>query len=258
MGLEASRHRAIAAGLAVVAGAPSVAWGMLGSDYLTDDFWVALAFERDGIVKGVSDLAFVVPARPASALYYLIIYQGIGQHPLLQALLMAVINGAAAVFVWLALRCVVQERTALITALLFAVGPNRSATRMWFAVGPYPLAVACLAVATVVLYRRDRIGWAGALLVTGVLLSEGTAVLALLVLVPWVLEDARGRWRGALVAAGSVIAAALFMFVLSPKRGQVGPGPFDYVETISHGLFGRGFWGQSVLGDLAVIASVVG
>lgn len=250
--LGSGHCRRMAAVLAVLAAGPSVAWGVVGADYLTDDFGVAYTLVQKGLLAGFWEFAFVAPGRPAMAPYHVLIYQGIGERFLLQALLLAVLNAGTALLLWQALRCVVRERTALLAALVFAVVPNRGATRLWFVLGANLLAVACLAGAVILLYRHARFAPAVVLLLTGIAAYEGIAGVGFLVITGWWLQARGPRRRRAVVAWASIAASALAAWAFSPKRDVNGPGPFDHVGTISSGVFGSGFWGSEAVGAVGL------
>lgn len=248
------RGAAAPTAIALLAAFPSILWAARGADYLTDDFPVARLIAREGLLQGGWQLGTVGPARPAAAPYYLLVYDVIGANVIAQALLLAALNALVAVIVWRALLTVVSEHTALLAATVFAVAPNRGATRLWFQLGPYLVALACLAVGAALLLGRDRYVSGAALVVLSILTYEGVAGVALLCVGGWLLQQRGRRWppAAAVVAvAGSAIAT---MWVLSPKRDAEGPGPFDHVDTIGSGVLGAGFWGNELLGAIGILA----
>ena len=235
---------------------PSIAWGLTGADYLTDDFDVAHRISSMGVVEGAFDLSFDAPARPLVGPYYLLLYEVIGERFLVQALLMGALNAALTVVVWAALRAVVGARTALLAALVFAVVPNRASTRLWFVLGPNLLAATCIAAGAVLLVRRRKMA-ATTLFVTGILNYEGVAGLAAMVLIWWWWQDRSERLRYAAMALVPVVVATATIWVLSPKRDGNSPGPFMNLDTIVPGLLGAGFWGMRGLAPLGMIAIIV-
>lgn len=234
--------------LGVAAAVPSLAWGLLGADYLSDDFSVAEGFVRRGVVDGALELSLVGPARPLVGPYYVLTHHIIGERFLLHAVVMALLNAGLVVGLWAALRTVVTERTALLAALMFAVVPNRASTRLWFAVGPNVLALTCVVVGAFLLVRKGKALPAAGLFVAAVLLYEGVAGVAAVVVLWWWLGDRRNRTRGAALAAVPLAFAVGAAWVVSPKRAGNSPGPFDNVSTIGPAQLGSGFWGTEVAG----------
>lgn len=235
---------------------PSLAWGIKGADYLTDDFVLANDMARRGVLRSSWDLAVVAPRRPGAAPYFGMIYGAIGDHPAVQASLLAVLNALVVLVLWRALRRVISPDAALVAALVFAVVPNRGSTRMWFAVGSNVLALVCVLVGFV-LASRERHPPAVVALVLGVLMYEGVAGLALLAVVWWWSGAPRERWARALTPAGAVVVTAGVLWAVSPKRDVDGPGPFHHAGTILSGVLGHGFWGNEVVGALASMAILV-
>lgn len=247
------RDQRIGLGLALLAALPSLAWAVAGADLLTDDFVVTRGLQTSGLVAGMWDLAFEAPARPGAAPYFVVTFLGIGDHPMVQALLMALLNGAAVVVLWRLLARVVSRDAALAAALVFALVPNRGSTRLWFAVGSNLFGLILVGVGAVVLLERKRPWLAGAVLAAAVLTYEGTAGLAGAVVVGWWLLDAGRRTRQAVGLLGILGGAALLLFVLSPKHDVEGPGPFENARTTVEGLLGFGFWGSRGLGTLGAL-----
>jgi hypothetical protein len=242
--------------IAVLAAIPSIAWGLAGADYLSDDFWVAHELVANGVLEGAMNLSFEAPARPAVGPYYVLAYQVLGDRPVLHAVLMGSLNALVALLVWRALREVVTSRTALLAALAFAVVPNRGATRLWFVLGPNLVSLACLAGGAFLLLRRGRVGTAVALFVVGILAHEGIAAVAALVIGWWWLQDRRARLRPAAVALAPVAAITTVALLVSPKRGGSSPGPLANLDTLGAGQLGAGFWGSDLLGAIAMVVLV--
>lgn len=236
---------------------PSALWAS-GAGYLSDDYVVARNLQRAGLLRGLWDLATVAPARPGAAPYYLAVYEGIGSHSAIQALVLAALNALVALAVWQAMRAVVRERTATVAALVFAAAPNRGATRMWFQVGPYLVAVGLVALVVVLLWRADRPLLAATLAVLAVLTYEGTAGVAVAAFGGWAVGDPRARRWPAFSALTAIAAAALAAWASSPKLDVDGPGPFEHAGTIPSGLLGSGLWGHDAAGAVGLAALVAG
>lgn len=253
----ASRWPVLLLGLAATV--PSLAWGLLGADYLSDDLWVALGFVRRGVVDGAIELSFVGPARPLVGPYYVLTHYIIGERFLLQAIVMALLNAGLVVGLWAALRTIVTEQTALLATLVFAVVPNRASTRLWFAVGPNVLALTCVVVGAFLLVRKGKALPAAGLFVSAVLFHEGVAGVAGVIVLWWWLGDRRNRTRGAALAAVPLVVAVGAAWVVSPKRAGNSPGPFHNVSTIGPAQLGSGFWGSEVAGlagGMVILAAI--
>lgn len=190
----------------------------------------------------------MAPARPLVGPYYVVSYGLIGDRPVLQALVLAVLNAGMVVLVWRALRLVVSGRTALLAGAILAVVPNRASTRLWFVLGPNLLAVALLALGAVLLLRHRRALPAAVLFVAAISLYEGLAGVAVLVVAWWWLQDRVGRARCAATVLAPVVAATVAAWVVSPKRSGASPGPFTNVSSLGPAQLGAGFWGVEVLG----------
>ena len=240
----------------MLAAIPSIAWGLAGADYLTDDFWVAHELVANGLVEGAMNLSFEAPARPAVGPYYVLAYQVIGDRLVLHAVLMGALNALVALLVWHALGQVVGSRTALLAALAFAVVPNRGATRLWFVLGPNLVSVACLAGGAFLLLRRERVWPASGLFVVGILAHEGVAGVAALVIGWWWLQDRRARFRPAGVALAPVAAITAVALLVSPKRDGSSPGPLSNLDTLGAGQLGAGFWGSDLVGAVGMVVLV--
>lgn len=238
------------AAIAVLAAAPSVAWAVVGAGYLSDDFSLANQLRSQGVVTTVRYLG-----RPLGGLYHALVVATLGERPAAQALLLAGLNAAVAVAVWLALRAVLDDRTALVAALVFAVAPNRAATRLWFICGPNVLALALVAVGAVALLRSGRLGWAMAAFLAGMLLYEGAAGVAALALGWWWLEDRRARLGRAVAAGGVLAVTAAGVLAASPKVRFSRPEPFRNLGTLGQGTLGQGLWGSHVLGAAGILAA---
>ena len=225
----------------------------MGADYLSDDFTVAHGIARLGILDGMLDLSFQAPARPLVGPYYVVTYQLIGERMLLHAIVMALLNGVVAVAVWHALRTVVGKRTALLAALVFAVVPNRGATRLWFVLGPNLLAVALLGAGAVLLLRRQQVLTSTVLFVAAILAYEGVAGVAALVVAWWWVQERATRTRHAVLALGAVVATTAGAWAISPKRGGDGPRMLANLDTLSPAQLGAGFWGSDALAGGRVV-----
>lgn len=233
----------------ILGGLPSLFWALWGADYLTDDFVVAMWFEHMGIAEALRSIAVERPGRPLAGFYYLFIYQGIGDAPMLQALWLGLVNGAMAAAVQRTSLLFVSARTAFLGGVLIALMPDRATSRLWFVVGSYVLAIIIVCLATQVLWRKRWILPSAILFASSVLLYEGVIGLAVISGAWWTWS--KRAWRGGAIVLAGPVAAALVMLALSPKAGGL---RFGAVDTIAHGLFGEGLWGPGVLGLVGLIA----
>jgi hypothetical protein len=246
--------------LAALAAAPSLAWAARGADLLTDDYGHLLVYRDTGAAGALWSWATENPARPVAALYHLLTYGLVGDRPALQALVLAIVNGACAAAIWGWGRRWGAPHLSLGAALLFAVAPNRTASRYWVATGNYVLAP-LLALVGYHLLRDKQRPWLAALAFTAAILTlEAVIGLVLAMLVAWVVVDPRERWTAATLVLLPGVLAALVVTAMSPK---VGVHDFDIVlslQTLPYGLFGVGLWGDlAPLGlVLLAVAFVIG
>lgn len=253
-------ERAVDVGVAALAMGPSALWAANGASYLSDDFAVALELHQRGIVDGLAHLAFNQTGRPLAGIYYVLIYDVVGRQMVLQALVLGALNALVALVLIRALRVIVQPWTAAIAGLVFAVIPNRSATRLWFVTGPNLLALLAVLLAVLALTRTRPAVWsAGSLLVAGIWMHEGVGGLALLVILWWGWQDRPARMARAASLAAAVCVALGVVFALSPKRADDGPAAFDNLATATQGVLGAGVWGTGLatVGALVILVAVV-
>ncbi len=250
-GLVAGAERIRVGLLALAASLPSLASGLLGGGFLTDDWGVWLVFDQNGLVDGLWQLAFEQPARPFAAPYYAVLYEVIGDRPVLQGLIIAAVNASLLVTAWLFGRHVLPAKVLWPTLVVFALAPNHAMTRLWFVVGTYPLALAMMFLGLWQLLRRRNLAAAG-LLAAGTLVYEGVVVLAVTLVVMWAAPAWRERLRAAFVAVTPAVVVAAGLFLLSPKRDGDGPDPFDNASSLVSAHFGTGMW------EYPLLAQVVG
>lgn len=245
------RDRLLAVLLGLLAAGPSLLWAARDPAFISDDFAVSGRLHAEGW-RYLVELSFEQPARPLAGPYYALIYLGIGDRPVIHALVLAAANVALVLAGWRLARAVVRPRTADLAALVLAVVPNRGASRLWFVVGNYPLATAGVLVGLLLLVRR-RIAWPAApLLVASILLYEGVAGLAGVGVVLWWAAAPRPRLRPALVTGAAMAAAAATLFLLSPKRSTT-----EYladVGTFAGGQWGLGLWRVEPVGTIVALA----
>lgn len=250
---RAVSERAAVGVIAAVAALPTLYWGLTDAAFISDDHWISYWFDELGIWRSLDRIAFNSPGRPLAGPYYLFVYEVIGSGPLVQSLLLAALNAALVVSLWRLGRRAIPTSLLLCALAAFAVLPNRGATRLWFVVGTYPLAMA-MAVTSVVLLVRGRALLAGGLLAAAILLYEGVAGLGLALVLLVVLAD-RARWRAGAIVAGAGAAAAGAAYINSPRRpGASGVGPFGSADTLGAGLMGEGLTGEEMVGPVLAVA----
>lgn len=237
--------------LACAAALPSLATGLFGGGFLTDDWAVWLVFDQNGLMEGLWQLAFEQPARPLAAPYYAVLYEVIGDRPVIQAIVIAVVNAFVVVAAWLFGRRVLPPNVLWPTLEVFALAPNHAMTRSWFVVGTYPLALALVFVGLWQLVRGRHVAAAG-LLFVATLLYEGVVVLAIAIVLMWAAAAWKARLRPAIVAVSPTVVLAAGLFLLSPKRSGDGPKPFNNASSLLSAHFGTGMW------EYPLLARVVG
>lgn len=227
--------------IAIAAAVPSFASGILGGGFLTDDWSVWLVFDRNGVAEGLWQLAFEQPARPLAAPYYVLLYELIGDRPMVQGLLIATVNAFLVVSAWLFGRRVVPSHVLWPTLVVFALAPNHAMTRLWFVVGNYPLALAIVFFGLWQLTKM-RLVAAAALLAGAVLMYEGVVVLAVVMALLWAAPAMEQRLRPVMVTVSPTVIVAGALFLLSPKRSGAGPKPFNNASSLFSAHFGTGMW----------------
>jgi len=240
-----------AVALGALGALPSILWAVGRPGYLTDDFAVARTFDR-GLLEGMYEAGFEQPARPLVGPYWWLVYDVIGDRPVVQALLLALLNGSLAAAAWLVARRLFRPHMALAVGLVVALAPNRGSTRLWFIVGSYVLVAALGLLAVWLLWCADRPWASAAVFTTSALLYEGVVGLAGAAIALWWWEDRGARLRVAVAVAAPVGAVAVLMLLISPKGGE-GPGPFDNAGTLPHGLFGAGLWDAVGAGEVGLV-----
>ena len=227
------------AAIALVSAGPTLVWAFTGARLMHDDWGLADSFAQGDLVYRWSQFwlrATEAPARPGGAVYYALSYAAFGMRPVLHALLLALVNGVLGILLFLVAERLWRTDIAFWIAMVYAALPNRGSTRLWFAVGNYPLAVVLL-LGGVLLLLRGRPLVAASVLAAGVLTYEGIFALALLAVAVWVLADLAKRWRTGLMAMIPILAASALLFFLSPKRkGLAGVGGFDRLVSSQFGV----------------------
>jgi hypothetical protein len=235
---------------AVAASMPSIVWAATGAGFISDDWFISSRFRRLGVLDAMWEHAFVTPARPVVALYNAAIYAGVGERPVVQALIMAAINMALVVALWLLGTHLLPRRLLAPAVLAYALLPNRAATRLWFAAGPPALSLTFAALGILMLIRR-RTFVSGALLVVSCLLYEASIVFAFVVAAAWGAQALADRWRQVVIALTPAAIAAVLSYLRSPKRtGSGGPAPFENALTLLPAQFGNGLWSAPAISNL--------
>lgn len=242
--------------VSLLAALPSIAAGLVGGGFLTDDWAVWLMFDRLGVLDGMWHLAFEQPARPLVAPYYAFVYLVVGDSPVIQGLLLGGANALVLVSAWACGRRFVPARILGPSLVVFAIAPSHAMTRLWTIVATYPMAMA-LVLLGVREVDRGRLVRGAAFLAAATLLYEGSVGLGLGLLGLWALADLRGRLPPAVLVAVPTVAAAVFAYAVSPKR-DLGPQPLNNLGTLYPGNLGVGLWGSSTVTVVAGVALMLG
>lgn len=150
--------------------------GQLG--FYSDD-WNLLAAFREAEQSGRSVIGATLPSygvRPVQGIYLALLYDAFGLRPLGYHLVnTAVIAACVALFYMLLLRLRVTRAEAFASALVFAVLPQLSTVRVWYAAFQIPLsmAFALAAMHAQLSFRRSRRAWVLAVAVGAACLSIG-------------------------------------------------------------------------------------
>jgi hypothetical protein len=246
------------AGIGLVAAVPSLVWSVGGATFMHDDWWLADAYGSGaGHLWGAFwDGAVSTPARPGASLYYTISYGLFGTHPVLHVLLLAMVNGALGIFVYVVAERLWRTEIAVWVALVYAALPNRGSTRLWAAVAPNALAVVLVLGAVLLLLRGHHL-WAGIVLGAAVLTYEGVLFLAALAVAHWVVQERKERLLKGAIACAPIALAAAFIFLRSPKRSTT-PSNVDIVDRIVSTQFGSAIFEWSTLSAVGFAAIVFG
>jgi len=244
--------------IALLSAAPTLVWAASGARLMHDDWGLANSFAQGDVSYRWSQLwlrATEAPARPGGAVYYALSYAAFGTRPVLHALLLAAVNGALGVLVFLVAERLWGTNIGFWIAIVYAALPNRGSTRLWFAVGNYPLAVVLLLIGVLLLLRGRPLA-AAVVLAAAVLTYEAVFALALLAVMVWILADLSKRWRVGLAAVVPILAAGATLFLISPKRkGLSGVGGFDRLVSSQ---FGVGAFEWSSVARFAPVVALVG
>lgn len=248
--------------VAAVAALPTLTWAFGGGDLLVDD-WYFSAMAR---FEGPGALPF--RSRPLESGYDAVTFGLLGAHPLPHLLVLAGLNGAAAVLVWQVARRLLPAGPAVLTALAWAVLPNRGSMRLWISNGPHMLSLCLLLGAALLVARRyrreDRAGSVpavAALVALAALAYEGSIALglALAVAAAWRAGGTlRRRVAGAAACTMVMGLVAAFIFSGSPKRAGEGYGAFEHAGALVPAHFGVGVLPPGLLpAGVVVLAAVV-
>ncbi|MGH9277405.1 MAG: glycosyltransferase family 39 protein, partial [Acidimicrobiales bacterium] len=176
--------------LALAAALPTLVWAFWGGDLIVDDWYFAAVARFEGITD------FPFRWRPVASSYHALTFSLLGAHSLPHLLLLAGLNGLAAVLVWQVARRLLPTRLAVLTSLAWVSLPNRGSMRLWITNAPNMLSLCLLLWAALLVcrqYREEkRAGSVPAvvgLVVLSALAYEGSIALGLLVV-------AAAAWRG--------------------------------------------------------------
>jgi hypothetical protein len=230
--------------IGVAAALPTLVWALAGGDLLVDDWFFAAAAEY----RGPSALPFL--SRPLESGYNALTFHLLGDRPLAHLLLLAVLNGVAAVLVWQVARRQLPTRLAVLTTLAWTALPNRGSMRLWISNAPHVLSL-CLLLSAALLTCRQWKREPGAanvpvvvgLVVLAALAYEGSILLGLCVALAVGWRSGATRRDHVLragAAAAPVAVAALTISLNSPKRAGEGIPPFEHFSALVPAHFGVG------------------
>ena len=242
--------------VAGVAGAlPSLVWAAKGADFIHDDWGVAAAFRTNGVWDATVDRLTSI-GRPLSAVYDGLTYGLLGARPWAHVLVMAALNGLAAVLVLrVSIRLLGVGVAAWVTAVWVAL-PNRAATRLWIVMGPQVLAL-CLLLAGVLLLLQTRPVPAGLVMGAGILAYEAVAALALAAVAAfWFQNRRQAGLRSVVASLAPIVVAVAVVFAVSPKDAN-GTTFFARATTVFAAHWGTGVYGArwAYAGALVVLVA---
>jgi len=271
MAMRTSRpNRLVTALVAAAAALPSLLWSVRGGDLLVDDWHFAAVAHFRGWGGFGPYLS-----RPLEGAYDAVMFTVFGDHPLPHILVLAALNGLAAVLVWFLARRLLPIRLAVLTTAVWVALPNRGSTRLWISNGPHVMSL-CLLLGGALLASgpagahaegRDavagsnagRLRWALVLVVLAALAYEGSIALGALVVAGGAMRSGgtvaeKGRRLASVLTP--VAATGALMFLLSPKHGAGANayGPFQNSSRIIAAHFGTAVLpaGLSLIGALAM------
>lgn len=224
--------------------------GRLG--FYSDDWGLFAAFQLspDRSIAGLLRPSFV--DRPLQGIYSILLYRAFGLHPFGYHLVNAVALASGVVLLYLVLRRLQPSRTcALGVALIYAVLPNFTTDRFWFAAFAAPLSIVFYLLSLLMdldAANKERAAWlarrgaALAAMLVSLLLYE--TALPLFLLNP-LLAHYRGRrgWRFSMdlgINAVTIAAVAVYKIKTSPRM-HAPHGVMALMSSIARNLFRRGF-----------------
>jgi hypothetical protein len=213
------------AGFAALGASFTVVYLLRGGGLVQDDLsWAAFA-RFDGISRFEANITH----RPIEGLYHWLIYTAFEDWAAPHLLLLAGLNALVAVMVWRLARSHLPVRYAWLVALVWAVLPNRSATRYWAASAPVMIGMALmLGALTVALSDRSfrrRAVVSIALVLAAMVTYEGTIFLnaAVIVVLAWREQPIKRRLVVGFVGLNVIAAAGLWSLANSKRAGANDP-----------------------------------
>jgi len=227
---------------AVLAGVPAavvtLAWAVSRPLPMIDD-WGFIRHARAGT-------GFFWASRPGEALLHWAVFRASDTHPVPPLLLLAALNVAVGALIWMFAEHRWGAAVATLSALAWAVLPNRGSTRMWSSCLPN-LAAAALVMAALVLADRKAAGRARvsaviALAAAASLTYEGAAALAAgaVLLMAWQQPARRSRLNVAAIGGGVMVAVAAWVATHTQKTGSVHVAA--NASRLASTQFGIGLW----------------
>ena len=227
--------------VAALGALPTLVWAALGCGLIYDDWRYAATVHFDGVFHLLREAATQDPGRPGQAAYFAFSYAAFGTHPLPHALLLAALNAAAAVLVFVVADRIWGRQMAIFVTLAWLALANRGSTHFWFATAPSVLSL-CLLLAVVLALLDERWVLASVALSAAVLTYESVLGLGVAAFAVWAWRSPRGSIPRAAIALVPVGGAALFIVSHSSKDpGALHPG--SMLSSLLNAEFGAGVFG---------------
>jgi hypothetical protein len=250
----ARRRRAAALVAGLPAAGVTLAWAAARPLPMIDD-WSFILDTRRGT-------GLLWSSRPGEALLHWAVFRVADTHPLPPLLVLGALNVVVGALIWVLADRHWGPAVATLSALAWAVLPNRGSTRMWAACIPN-LAAGALALGAIVLADDDELTGRRAVLVIALagascLTYEGAAALAAAAVLWAALHRPSQRSRWATTVGGLAVLAACAAWVVThtPKTGgvHIAANGSRLVST----QFGVGLWpGRASVLGVVVFAAIV-
>jgi hypothetical protein len=169
----------------------SIVYQVIGAQLIMDDWWTLRNARFDGVLATAGTDQWY--ARPGAGALYALLFGGVGAHPAVYVLILAVLNAASAVlFLRLAQRFF-GPTVAIVATFVWIIVPNHLALEVWGSAINIVVSQVLALGALLLLSRAPVRGWrlavALVLLVAGCLCYEALVPLAGLAVIalPWIV-----------------------------------------------------------------------